>query len=519
MISALYILDPSFKPLLSRNYRGDVPLSCIADLPGLIQVAQQSGSVAPPVLEDRGVHYMWLESGSVVFVAVSPRVGVNAMETLVFLSQLAGVLTTYFDQLHAESVQDNFVLIYELLDEMMDFGVPQITDGNILKEYITVDAHRSLLGAVGEFVAGATGQGEEGSSADIDVATHTTSKISWRPTGLQYKKNELFLDVVESVNLLYANDRVVRHEIQGRINVTSYLSGMPELRLGLNDKAMLEQKLSSSTSQHKKPRSKTVEMEDVRFHQCVELSKFNIDRTISFIPPDGKFELMSYRLNLANAEEDHREEEEGLKVRNYAARNRPLILVTTDVEKKSNTRMLISVKLKSQFRKRSTANDVEVFVPVPPDATSPRFRATAGTVVYMPERNAIRWKIKQLQGGGKEFSMKAEISVSRTAEEGESLSELLHLSNNPQSQIPVQVTFEIPYYSMSGLQVRYLKVNEPTLKYRSLPWVRYITKNGDDYSYRLKKPREKGDNKTKKEKVKDAAPKTDTESLQESALV
>jgi hypothetical protein len=40
-----------------------------------------------------------------------------------------------------------------------------------------------------------------------------------------------------------------------------------------------------------------VELEDVKFHQCVRLSRFENDRTISFIPPDGEFELMSYRLN------------------------------------------------------------------------------------------------------------------------------------------------------------------------------------------------------------------------------
>jgi AP-1 complex subunit mu len=44
-------------------------------------------------------------------------------------------------------------------------------------------------------------------------------------------------------------------------------------------------------------KAKAVEMEDVKFHQCVRLSKFENDRTISFIPPDGEFELMSYRLN------------------------------------------------------------------------------------------------------------------------------------------------------------------------------------------------------------------------------
>lgn len=38
-------------------------------------------------------------------------------------------------------------------------------------------------------------------------------------------------------------------------------------------------------------------MEDVKFHQCVRLSRFENDRTISFIPPDGESELMSYRIN------------------------------------------------------------------------------------------------------------------------------------------------------------------------------------------------------------------------------
>lgn len=45
------------------------------------------------------------------------------------------------------------------------------------------------------------------------------------------------------------------------------------------------------------PKGKSVELEDIRFHQCVRLSRFENDRTISFIPPDGEFELMSYRLN------------------------------------------------------------------------------------------------------------------------------------------------------------------------------------------------------------------------------
>ena len=43
--------------------------------------------------------------------------------------------------------------------------------------------------------------------------------------------------------------------------------------------------------------NKAIDLEDVKFHQCVRLSRFENDRTISFIPPDGEFELMSYRLS------------------------------------------------------------------------------------------------------------------------------------------------------------------------------------------------------------------------------
>lgn len=37
---------------------------------------------------------------------------------------------------------------------------------------------------------------------------------------------------------------------------------------------------------------KTIELDDVTFHQCVNLTRFNSEKTVSFVPPDGEFELM-----------------------------------------------------------------------------------------------------------------------------------------------------------------------------------------------------------------------------------
>lgn len=58
-------------------------------------------------------------------------------------------------------------------------------------------------------------------------------------------------------------------------------------------------------------------------------------------------------------------------------------------------------------------------------------------------------------------------SAHRTDQEGE-------------KRAPITVKFEIPYFTVSGIQVRYLKIVEKS-GYQALPWVRYITQNGDDY--------------------------------------
>jgi hypothetical protein len=39
---------------------------------------------------------------------------------------------------------------------------------------------------------------------------------------------------------------------------------------------------------------KTIELDDVTFHQCVNLTRFNTEKTVSFVPPDGEFELMKW---------------------------------------------------------------------------------------------------------------------------------------------------------------------------------------------------------------------------------
>uniref|UniRef100_A0A6T8L757 MHD domain-containing protein n=1 Tax=Hemiselmis andersenii TaxID=464988 RepID=A0A6T8L757_HEMAN len=419
--SAVFILDMKGKVIISRNYRGDVPMSCVERFVHLM-IDEAEGS-NPPVIVDNGVSYVYVKYGNLYLMACTKR-NSNAATLFVFLYHIVGVLKDYFRELEEESIRDNFVVTYELLDEMMDWGYPQITDQKILSEYIMQESHKM--------------------AGFAKPPPAVTGVVSWRSEGIKYRKNEIFLDVVESVNILVSSTgSVLRSEILGALKMRSYLSGMPELKLGLNDKLLFE------SSGRGSKQGKSVEMEDIKFHQCVRLARFENDRTISFIPPDGEFELMSYRLS---------------------TQVRPLIWIEAVVEPHTGSRIEYMIKAKSQFKSRSVANNVEILIPVPPDADSPSFKCSVGSAKYAPERDCVVWTIKQF-AGQKEFVLRAHFGLPSVQADG------------ALPKKPISVKFEIPYYTVSGIQVRYLKIMEKS-GYQALPWVRYITQNGD-YQLRM----------------------------------
>jgi AP-1 complex subunit mu len=191
----------------------------------------------------------------------------------------------------------------------------------------------------------------------------------------------------------------------------------------------------------------------------VRLARFENDRTISFIPPDGEFDLMTYRLN---------------------THVKPLIWVEAVVEPHKGSRIEYMIKTRSQFKSRSVANNVEIIIPVPPDVDSPSFKSSVGNVTYLPDKDAIVWTIKQFHGG-REYLMRAHFGLpSITAADYDP--EQKKKGENSWKK-PIAVKFEIPYFTVSGIQVRYLKIIEKS-GYQALPWVRYITCNGD-YQLRM----------------------------------
>lgn len=135
-----------------------------------------------------------------------------------------------------------------------------------------------------------------------------------------------------------------------------------------------------------------------------------------------------------------------------------------------------SIQAKAQFKRRSTANNVQIIIPVPDDADSPRFRTNIGTVHYQPETSSIVWKIKQF-GGGKEFLMRAELGLPSVRGDDEKGGGMMGGFGGSMGGVgsgkgkrPINVKFEIPYFTTSGIQVRYLKIIEPKVCYPGSPF-------------------------------------------------
>ena len=347
-ISAIYFLDKKGRPIIFRNYRGEVTQDISSNFQKKVLELEESNM--KPLFSINDVHYCWIRYKNIYIVAVSKR-NPDICMVFFFLHRLIDLLIGYFNVLEDESIRDNFVLIYELLDEIMDHGYPQNTDAKLLKEYIKTSSYRLAI--------------------KKKITTEVINNQVTRPPGIKYQVNQAFVDVTERVSSLISHKgEMLRSDIIGVITMKTMLSGMPLLKLGLNDKSYFD--LSG-----KKASGKTIEMDDFKFHNCVDINKFEAERVIEFTPPDGFFTLMNYRLNL---------------------KIKPLIWVEVERKELTPTKMKYLVKAKSNCKPKSTANNVCIMIPVPVDLQNPLFKSSLGSVTYSPDKEVLIWNIKRFPG-------------------------------------------------------------------------------------------------------------------------
>nr|CDP24962.1 Putative AP-2 complex subunit mu [Podospora anserina S mat+] len=431
MLSGILIFNQKGENLIFRAFRND----CRPRLADVFRIQVISNAqVRSPILTLGSTTFSHVKHENIYLVAIT-KSNANAALVFEFLYRLIQLGRGYFAKFDEEAVKNNFVLVYELLDEIIDFGYPQNTETDTLKMYITTEGVRS----------------ERAVEDSAKITMQATGALSWRKADVKYRKNEAFVDVIEDVNLLMsATGSVLRADVTGQIIMRAYLSGTPECKFGLNDRLLLDndgmQTLPSGNRQGSKATKAaagSVTLEDCQFHQCVKLGKFDSDRIISFVPPDGEFELMRYRAT----------ENVNLPFKVHA--------IVNEVGK---TKVEYSIGVRANFGSKLFATNVIVRIPTPLNTARITERCTQGKAKYEPSENNIVWKIGRFTGQS-EFVLSAE-------------AELTSMTNQKAwSRPPLSMSFSLLMFTSSGLLVRYLKVFEKS-NYSSVKWVRYMTRAG-----------------------------------------
>ncbi|XP_022360833.1 AP-2 complex subunit mu isoform X4 [Enhydra lutris kenyoni] len=401
MIGGLFIYNHKGEVLISRVYRDDIGRNAVdAFRVNVIHARQQ---VRSPVTNIARTSFFHVKRSNIWLAAVTKQ-NVNAAMVFEFLYKMCDVMAAYFGKISEENIKNNFVLIYELLDEILDFGYPQNSETGALKTFITQQGIKSQ---------------HQTKEEQSQITSQVTGQIGWRREGIKYRRNELFLDVLESVNLLMSpQGQVLSAHVSGRVVMKSYLSGMPECKFGMNDKIVIEKQGKGTADETSKSGKQSIAIDDCTFHQCVRLSKFDSERSISFIPPDGEFELMRYRTT------------------------KDIILpfrVIPLVREVGRTKLEVKVVIKSNFKPSLLAQKIEVRIPTPLNTSGVQESQISAEIELLPTNDKKKW-----------------------------------------ARPPISMNFEVPF-APSGLKVRYLKVFEPKLNYSDhdvIKWVRYIGRSG-----------------------------------------
>ena len=435
MFSALFIATAKGEILIFRQFKDNVSRQeCVAFCNKVI-ASKEFGDIPIRRLGDCSFVHIGMSD---MHLVAATKDNSNACLMVKFLYKLQDLLKQYNNNqaVDESAVRRQFVLIYELIDEVVDFGYPQITEHEILRRYVTQGGLKP------------EDLNDEDRLKQITIAA--TGATPWRPEGVKYKKNEVYIDVIENVNVLLSKKgTLLKADVQGQVMVKCQLSGMPECKFGMNDKLVMNragaQPSAAPTS------DKGIALDDVKLHQCVRLSKFEQERAITFIPPDGQFELMSYRIT-----------------DNVAC---PFKILPVIAER-GRTKIDVTLKIKSVFDKAISATNVVIKIPCPKaTAVANVIAISAGRAKYEPENDALVWRIRRFPGET-EYVVQAELDLVPTVQD-----------KGWVAKPPISLDFQVPMFTASGLRVRFLRIQEKS-NYKPVKWIRYVTKAGT-YQHRL----------------------------------
>lgn len=409
MIPNLFVLSSAGEVMIEKHWLGRVKRA-VCDRFWEEVMAASSPEDVPPVVSTPKLYLVSTHRYGLFFLTAVPR---ETSPMLVFEvhHRIVDVLLQYFDGKVSEaSVRENFSTVYQLLDEMIDGGFPSTTEPNQLKDMIAPPSlGRKVMSAV------------TGKSA-VKAGMHRgTQRIPWRNSDVTHFNNEIYFDMVETLDcIVSASGQVVSCEVFGDIRCNCKLSGMPDIFLTFSKPSLID---------------------DAGLHRCVRINKFRSERAVSFVPPDGKFKLMTYR------------------VRNL---HQMPVYFRPDVRYRRGA-LSVSLQVGTTQTRGQAVEGLAVHLPFPAATLSVSLHASAGEVKSDPVTKESHWVIGRLGPKDKPATLEGTVALPQEYSDTEKLT--------------LRADFVVKMFSASDLQVD--RVSFRGIKYKPFKGTRHVCKAGN----------------------------------------
>lgn len=491
MINSVFILANNGDVLFSKQYRGTTDRA-VTDY-FWAQLVRETAKELPPIVVTPKSFIFHAKhkskTGYLYFLATcdeeTPPISISDL-----LYSVIRLFCHYFGQSFEETnLKENFTKVYQLLDAIIDDGKPFSTEAAFIVNLVPVPSVSEKFGSTssssddkkkgigGKSFTGVgsaiktsgplsissetLNQSKQSYSANSSTSysltnssaiTTPTSKaetdisVPWRASNISHLKNGIYFDFIENMDVIIdPNGIPVVSEVVGYVQTKCEMTGMPEVNISFVNPGLLT---------------------DVCLARCVRRSHWEHGKTLDFIPPEGTFNLLTYRVKSGVT----------------PPLNAKSSFIVTETGGKIN--VVVSMKQLMQGELYFPEN-LTIDIPLPKTTTGVNFVASVGSFTFDQITKTCFWEIGQMP---KEGNPNIEGTFTRSIEEkiepvvSAGAKKPVSTASKEKLFHPTLVAhFTIPGYSASGARVD--QVNVRNVSYNPFKGVKKYTHAG---SYQIR---------------------------------